>query len=205
MAAKFLLESGASSYPLALVDIIKNRMNELRCCYITEDKAHLMDEDWDPFFCSSRGIREATTVYYPKNDAYIIYHNTLIATNRRNLWSIAHEIGHIVLGHLKDFDETSHFKSISDDDYRILEKEANFFAAQTLSAPYILDDMGVSSEKDIQRICGISKEASEYRIAQFKNALIFGIYQDEAMVRKSFSAYIEKWNARRIAFEEVII
>lgn len=73
----------------------------------------------------------------------------------RQRWTIAHELGHCMLGHLtcEKPDETQ-------------EKEADRFAAQLLAPLTVLHFCGVRSAGEIERLCGLSAQASKIRFAE---------------------------------------
>jgi len=89
----------------------------------------------------------------------IFYDNTKPSVRQR--FTIMHEIGHIVLGHLDDFNGINN--SLTKYEYKILEGEANLFASLTLAPPSILQRLGFMSDAPlIRRFCNISSEASRY-------------------------------------------
>lgn len=78
-------------------------------------------------------------------------------------WTLAHEIGHIMLGHLTDFEETSLNRGLSEGKYRVLEREADTFAAELLAPMAVLREIGAYRSEEIMTVCRISKEASGFR------------------------------------------
>lgn len=88
---------------------------------------------------------------FKKGDNYIIAYNNRIPFLPRKRWSIAHEYGHIVLGHKEQSQKN--------------EVEANFFAANLLLPRCILKEL-INKRDDITRDYikikfGISNEATE--------------------------------------------
>lgn len=75
----------------------------------------------------------------------------------RRKWTAAHELGHILCGHISDGRE-----EITPRD----EREADRFAADFLAPLSVLHFCGVSSPAEIERLCGISHQAAEYRYAE---------------------------------------
>jgi len=73
-------------------------------------------------------------------------------------WLITREIGHIVLGHLKNYAEGSFPKGLLDIHYGILAKEADLFAQETLAPGPLLQILGVRSAEDIARLCIIPQD-----------------------------------------------
>ena len=58
-------------------------------------------------------------------------------------WTLAHEIGHIVLGHF-EFENTSFFEGITSEEYKTLETEANYFAKELLAPIWVLNEIGIT-------------------------------------------------------------
>lgn len=90
---------------------------------------------------------------------YIIYDDTDI--NERIRFTIAHELGHIFLGH--DFINGYHTRR-----YNIVkpsdETEADMFAARLLAPACVLWAIGVDSAEELARLCNISKSAARIRM-----------------------------------------
>lgn len=71
-------------------------------------------------------------------------------------WTIAHEIGHVLLNH-----------HIDDKSYPVKEAEANYFAEQLLMPLAVLDKLGVKTAKAIAKTCDVSMQAAKYRKYDF--------------------------------------
>lgn len=84
----------------------------------------------------------------------IVYNDQQI--QQRVRWTIAHEIGHIVLGHVDG--------RVMDGD---IEAEANYFARELLAPLAVLDELGARSTEAIAAACGLSAEAAAIRAADF--------------------------------------
>ena len=107
----------------------------------------------------SLGLEEHTR----ENDAFsfarVIFYNDS-TTPERQRFSIAHELGHIVL-HASD-GATVYNREVSPNDNPI-ESEANVFASRLLAPLCVLHFLGVSSPQEISALCAISAPASEIR------------------------------------------
>ena len=106
---------------------------------------------------------------------YCIAYNSQIGSNGRIRFTLMHEIGHIILGHLKDFEVTSAFSNkLSKEEYKILENEANCFARNVLApAPLIRD---LSFWDKTLKICdffNITYTANTNRMRFLKNDLYY--------------------------------
>jgi len=84
-------------------------------------------------------------------------------------WTLAHEIGHIVLKHLEEFDLTEINRGLNSEQYRVLENEANAFAAELLAPLYILKRLNIENDYDISKYFLLSGEASRNRANALKN------------------------------------
>lgn len=132
-------------------------------------------------FCADHSLTYTETVnYFESDDAcaeyeantncYVLYFNDmdeLKCTSNRVRWSIAHELGHIVLGHHKEKKTRLFRNSLSSKEYKHLEKEADWFASYILAPYIILHYQQIKEPKDIARLCRISVSASKYRFADY--------------------------------------
>ena len=97
------------------------------------------------------------------NDAFciskiIFYDDT--TTPQRQRFSVAHEIGHIVLHQPKE--ATTYNREMSPNDNPI-ESEANVFASRLLAPLCVLHFVGVQSPEEISELCNISIIAAKIR------------------------------------------
>lgn len=88
----------------------------------------------------------------------IAYNDQQIEGRKR--YTIMHEIGHIVLGHMGESE--------------LAEKEANFFAKYALVPPPLIHELGLDNPEDISDIFEISYEAAEYAYSYYGKWLRFG-------------------------------
>ncbi|MDE6729105.1 MAG: ImmA/IrrE family metallo-endopeptidase [Oscillospiraceae bacterium] len=104
--------------------------------------------------------------------------------NRRQRFTIAHELAHCVMGHL-DSD------SISPCDERAAEQ----FAAELLAPLAVLCECGVRSAEKIARMCGISRQAAEIRLKRLAEREMRGFRasEDEKRVIELFSGFIASY------------
>lgn len=97
---------------------------------------------------------------------YYIFYNDLCNVGRQR-FTIAHELGHIVLGHLQEGQYTmiNREPALRDDPE---ELQANQFAARILAPACVLHALNVRSAEEISRLCGISHQAAEFRLARLR-------------------------------------
>jgi len=100
---------------------------------------------------------EASTMAHPlKPGVYVtIYDETIY--QQRVRFTLAHEIGHIVLDHFS-----------SNKGWRVFESEAHYFAAELLAPLPILEELPIRNEYDIMNICGLSYEAAKNRLTDLQ-------------------------------------
>ena len=94
---------------------------------------------------------------------YYIVYDERESNAQRVRWTLAHEIGHIVLGHLDDFEATSLLRrGLTDKQYGTLEAETNWFAESLLAPKIILKHFNCQSNPSILRtMCDISQQATD--------------------------------------------
>lgn len=99
---------------------------------------------------------------------------TVYVENRRypgqNYYTLAHELGHIVLGHFFQFENTSLFRGgLTKGEYSVLEREAEIFAAELIMPMPVLKKLDIKSYKNIIKVCKVTKSASEIRMKEMSN------------------------------------
>lgn len=93
------------------------------------------------------------------NKFFVFYNdNTFEKTVERIRYSIIHELGHIALNHFNDERTLLTSSAMSDEEYKRLEVEANFFAAEFLSPKALIPSEWKVSE--IQSIFRVSKDSA---------------------------------------------
>lgn len=114
---------------------------------------------------------DACTDYHAEKDKYIIYYNDMDKSRfmtYRYRWSIAHELGHVVLGHHKNSQKTRIYRNfLSDAEYTQMEIEADTFAAYLLVPHILLDMKGIRTSRGIANACKISHSAAEARYEEY--------------------------------------
>lgn len=98
---------------------------------------------------------------------YVILYNDEIISDGRKLWTLAHEIGHLILKHPNPLQE-----DISDEENQSFEGEADFFASQLLLPDCILKDLiknGVPvTSMYLSKTFGISMTAATNRLKSMR-------------------------------------
>lgn len=117
--------------------------------------------------CKALGIKVKMYKSTDGNDGYckmypnepIIFVNSLCSIPRQR-FTVAHELGHIILRHIGKYDLINREPSSHDNP---IETEANIFASRLLAPACVLHELGVKSPSDISKICEISLQSAEFR------------------------------------------
>lgn len=118
---------------------------------------------------------------------YIVYADE--QSPQRCRFTIAHELGHIFLGHL--FAKNGKGFAITD----AAEHSANVFARDLLAPACVLHEMQVINADEIANLCDISLEAATYRaerMAELERRNAFYLHPLELQVKKRFADFISK-------------
>ena len=126
-----------------------------------------------------------------ENGWQIVYRDS---ENRgRTRFTIAHELGHILLGHELS-DSGGHFRTASDR-REPAEKQADEFAARLLAPACVLWALDLYDSAEIMRVCDISAEAAGYRAKRMevlRNRGKFLTSPLERQVFENFKPWIEQ-------------
>lgn len=132
---------------------------------------------------------------YDGIDWFIIYDDTIESTGRKR-FTIAHELGHIFLGHSI---LAGYHKRAFDISKPQVETEADIFASRLLSPACVLWGLNIRSANEIAEVCNISLQAAKIREKRM-NVLYernsFLISSLERKVYLQFENYIKN-NAKR--------
>lgn len=126
------------------------------------------------------------------NSDKIIFYNKAIKNKYRNRFTIAHELGHIMLGHNTNENNK---------EYKAMETEANMFAIRILAPLCVLHEIKLNSAKELAEICGLSKQASNIRFKKFEKAEIennFYLDPKEAKLVMQFENFIKKYIKQKL-------
>lgn len=118
--------------------------------------------------CRKEGIKIKICAPGSENDGYstialgtpCIYYNNKCKIGRQR-FTVAHELGHIMLGHVGKYELINREPSQNDNP---IEQSANIFASRLLAPACVLWGCGVKSYLDIMQLCDISETAAKYRM-----------------------------------------
>lgn len=119
---------------------------------------------------------------FEENGRQIIAVNELACGERRRRFTIAHELGHCLLGHVSGLGSSKPNAA--------QERDADLFAAELLAPLSVLRMCGVSSAEELARVCGLSKTAAEIRFAELLRG---GVNGDDLRVIIRFSGFIDRY------------
>lgn len=110
----------------------------------------------------------------------------------RQRFTAAHELGHILLGHVGKFKLVNREPAESDNP---IEQAANVFASRLLAPACVLWGCGCKTAEEIADLCCISMQAAQFRTARMKvlyerNAFLSSPLERE--VYQNFRQYIER-------------
>lgn len=125
-----------------------------------------------------------------QNHVYIFFDSSLPTPRQR--FTAAHEIGHLVLGHVGPGMATVENREPAGSE-RAEERQANQFAARLLEPACVLHELGASTADAIQELCGVSRQAAQLRAARMRELNHRSRYYTsplERQVLKQFQSYI---------------
>lgn len=186
IARRFITQSNICWLPVDPVSLYDDYCWALYSCY----EAEKVYGKSDPFGVRRTGV-DAKTYYSREKGIYITVYDENILLERIR-WTLMHEIGHIVLGHLVEFNLTLMTRGgLSTEQYTILEREANIFAAEVLAPMAILKAVGACNYDKICQICKISKEAAQNRVKDINWHGNKKFYREaDEYLRKHFQTYL---------------
>ena len=124
--------------------------------------------------CRSIGIPVKLAELTDEQDGYstiidgqpIIVINSLKRDNTARMrFTVAHELGHIMLGHVGIYELVNREPSPYDNE---IEQQANIFASRLLAPACVLWGCNVKSPEEIMQLCDISHQAAQFRYNRMK-------------------------------------
>ncbi len=172
-AWQILIDFKISSLPVKITDLCKELGVEVKLAKI--------DSESDGFS-------------FMKEGSPIIVLNANCTNTSRLRFTCAHELGHIILGHVGLYELVNREPSPSDNR---IEHEANVFASRLLAPACVLWGCRVKSPEDIIKLCDISYAAAEYRMQRMNILYARNKFLTSPLERKvyeNFKSFIERHN-----------
>lgn len=104
--------------------------------------------------------RVSGLTFYIRDQPVILYNDA--ESPQRIRFTIGHELGHIVLGHVRPGEYTRQNRDPQPGDDPV-EQAANRFAADLLAPACVLWGLGLHRAEDIAQVCRISIQAARFR------------------------------------------
>lgn len=188
-AYQLLAELEIAKFPVDPFEII-NQLDSLYLAAWTELKENTSDSD--PLLLKVRKL-DAETIVKRGSGEYLIVYDDTIGYLPRIRFTLAHEIGHIVMGHFTEFEKTSLREGVAPAEKIVLEREADAFAAELLAPRTILQRFpGIKNDPAwLQQTCFLSEQAADIRAKELKR-VDFGYYKHEDRLHRNFYNYLEK-------------
>lgn len=171
-----LIEYGNGVLPISVKNIIYNLPVNIRYNTFSNllKSGITMSEILDTYKSNDGAVVQC-------NNGYCIIYNDINKPSQRIRFTLAHELGHIVLGHL-EFDGCLY--RLSNNEYKVLETEANQFASQLLSPEPLIRDILKQSKariiyaNQIQNVFDISLESAACVIKRLKSKRGISSYKE---------------------------
>ena len=159
--------------------------------------------DPDPLFIDREGA-DAKTQHLRGQEDYLVVYDDRVENYQRVRWTIAHEIGHIILGHLTSFDATALCRGmLTEAEYKVLEREADTFAVNLLAPMTIINRLpSIRTKMDFMELCDLSVKASdncmeELRLLKSGKKIPFPIKEEDVLHRQFFH-FINEYNGTEV-------
>lgn len=202
MAHRFLLMTGADYFPVRAEEMMQHVPRGILLFSFTQAQERLGLSD--PLHLRALHA-DARTVCERGGGPYItVYEDQLVHSRERIAFSLMHELGHIVLGHLTDFDLTAlsrggkRGQGLCEAQYRVLEREADAFAGEMLAPAGFFRFTQVERD-ELRVLCGLSEAAADMRMERIRALKNTVPTPEEEELRHLFWS---AWNRRGVALYE---
>lgn len=132
---------------------------------------------------------ESGVCLFENDEWYIIFDDT--SSKERARFTIAHELGHILLGHPMRYKYYSHSIDASKPD---VEVEADIYASRLLAPACVLWGLDLHTPEEIKAVCGISYTAAKIRAKRMEILYKRSKFLTSALEQKlynNFAQYIK--------------
>ena len=126
-----------------------------------------------------------------------IFVSNLCSTERKR-FTVAHELGHILLGHVGEYELVNREPSASDNP---IEQAANVFASRILAPACVLWALNAQTPEEIAALCKISHQSAQFRAKRMALLYERGKFLSsplERCVYAQFADFIRRKQAERL-------
>lgn len=123
-----------------------------------------------------------------------VFINDKIHNRNRRRFTLAHELGHALLGH--NLDEIHYRNSEIDSQTDAQEVEANIFARDILMPATVLAALDIHTPEEIMHLCNVSRQSAEIRADRLQELYQrnkFNSHPLERKVREQFDYFIRNY------------
>ena len=113
----------------------------------------------------------------------------------RTRFTVAHELGHILLGHVGTYSLVNREPSTSDNPF---EREANVFASRLLAPSCVLWGCGATTADDIAKLCGISRQAAEIRAERMAELIKRNKFLSSPLEKRVYEQFLPFIHSHRL-------
>lgn len=155
IASKVLLEFNIQEFPFNFSKVIKRipDLKKVKYSTLARNKGITISE-----VCNRYGSEEGALIF--DGASYRIVYNDTQSTERQR-FTLAHELGHYYLGHLKKDETIIQRNNLSETHSKIAEYEANRFARDILAPPYLVKHIPIREPDIISSYFGVSFTMSQ--------------------------------------------
>lgn len=177
---KILLDCGIDRLPVDL-NVIRDRIG-VRIASYKDAKALIQKRNLTVLIVQTDGL-----TFYAGTEPVILYSE--VCSPERIRFTIAHELGHIVLGHVAPGSITTVNREPSTRDSP-QETAANRFAARLLAPACVLWGIDLHTADEIAAVCRISKEAAQFRAERMKTLYARNKFLSSPLERKLYQRFM---------------
>lgn len=153
--------------------------------------------------CRQMGIRVQYYIPKDQNDGYstVFFGMARIFASQkcspeRQRFTIAHELGHILLGHVGEHQLINREPSTKDNP---IEQEANVFASRILAPACVLWALNARTPEEIAELCRISYQSAYYRAERMEILYTRNKFLTSPLERKVYEKFADFIQRKREA------
>lgn len=194
-AHKLLAQSQINTFPLSIFDVF-DKLETVKV-FSFKQMAKMLGVS-EEIVSKDMALSDEGAIGTFGNNRIIILYNSDTDTKQasRIRFTLAHELGHLILGH--PFETKNAVLSrhgITDKENRVFEVEANHFAREFLAPTFLVNSVEPLEVNTISKCFGISKEPSKYAINWVnKSRTEKGYYLNNLQIPRPYTKFFKKLN-----------